>query len=276
MHHSSSSSSMAAEQTTRGVAVEKLEYMKKWGFNTYKVNKTAKLPLRSSDVHVVSFFKWSSLCFPLIALVYKTNDLWALRSGFSNRGSGDGGSNWGAERHEKEIWECAATGPSADQPLLQHGADAARSGRHLRWPQSKISRAEGETSENILSNISIDVQCNPDTFFLILLFTGWIWLQCRDPKVAVQERGDSAWSNQLLCVQHQHISEQDDGGHADDHQDVWECKVIISTEVCWIKKICPNLKKMISFRADYFAHKSCDVGSTAPKWWKDEMQQKSR
>lgn len=57
MHHSSSSSSMAAEQTTRGVAVEKLEYMKKWGFNTYKVNKTAKLPLRSSDVHVVSFFK---------------------------------------------------------------------------------------------------------------------------------------------------------------------------------------------------------------------------
>lgn len=37
MHHSSSSSSMSADQTTRGVAVEKLETVKKWGLNTYKV-----------------------------------------------------------------------------------------------------------------------------------------------------------------------------------------------------------------------------------------------
>ncbi|XP_029030033.1 arfaptin-2b isoform X1 [Betta splendens] len=39
MHHSSSSSSMAAEQTTRGVAVEKIETVKKWGLNTYKCTK---------------------------------------------------------------------------------------------------------------------------------------------------------------------------------------------------------------------------------------------
>ncbi|KAM6907445.1 arfaptin-2b isoform 1-T1 [Xenentodon cancila] len=39
MHHSSSSSSMTAEQTTRGVAVEKLETVKKWGLNTYKCTK---------------------------------------------------------------------------------------------------------------------------------------------------------------------------------------------------------------------------------------------
>ncbi|KAM9347914.1 arfaptin-2b isoform 1-T1 [Symphorus nematophorus] len=39
MHHSSSSSSMTAEETTRGVAVEKLETMKKWGLNTYKCTK---------------------------------------------------------------------------------------------------------------------------------------------------------------------------------------------------------------------------------------------
>ncbi|XP_026227209.1 arfaptin-2b isoform X2 [Anabas testudineus] len=39
MHHSSSSSSMSADQTTRGVAVEKLETVKKWGLNTYKCTK---------------------------------------------------------------------------------------------------------------------------------------------------------------------------------------------------------------------------------------------
>ncbi|XP_040006246.1 arfaptin-2b isoform X3 [Xiphias gladius] len=39
MHHSSSSSSMTAEEITRGVAVEKLETMKKWGLNTYKCTK---------------------------------------------------------------------------------------------------------------------------------------------------------------------------------------------------------------------------------------------
>uniref|UniRef100_UPI0037E8D120 arfaptin-2b isoform X1 n=1 Tax=Semicossyphus pulcher TaxID=241346 RepID=UPI0037E8D120 len=39
MHHSSSSSSMTAEEATRGVAVEKLETMKKWGLNTYKCTK---------------------------------------------------------------------------------------------------------------------------------------------------------------------------------------------------------------------------------------------
>lgn len=36
MHPSSSSASIADEKN-RGVAVEKLENMKKWGINTYKV-----------------------------------------------------------------------------------------------------------------------------------------------------------------------------------------------------------------------------------------------
>ncbi|XP_068188010.1 arfaptin-2b isoform X1 [Antennarius striatus] len=39
MHHSSSSSSVTAEETTHGVAVEKLETVKKWGINTYKCTK---------------------------------------------------------------------------------------------------------------------------------------------------------------------------------------------------------------------------------------------
>ncbi|XP_056140535.1 arfaptin-2b isoform X1 [Lampris incognitus] len=40
MHHSSSSSSsMMSEEASRGVAVEKLEFMKKWGLNTYKCTK---------------------------------------------------------------------------------------------------------------------------------------------------------------------------------------------------------------------------------------------
>ncbi|XP_061786995.1 arfaptin-2b isoform X1 [Nerophis lumbriciformis] len=39
MHHSSSSSSMTAEDAGRGVAVEKLETVKKWGLNTYKCTK---------------------------------------------------------------------------------------------------------------------------------------------------------------------------------------------------------------------------------------------
>ncbi|XP_058483658.1 arfaptin-2b isoform X1 [Solea solea] len=39
MHHSSSSSSMTAEEMSRGVAVEKLETVKLWGLNTYKCTK---------------------------------------------------------------------------------------------------------------------------------------------------------------------------------------------------------------------------------------------
>ncbi|XP_059207559.1 arfaptin-2b isoform X1 [Centropristis striata] len=39
MHHSSSSSSMTADEASRGVAVEKLETVKKWGLNTYKCTK---------------------------------------------------------------------------------------------------------------------------------------------------------------------------------------------------------------------------------------------
>ncbi|XP_060942049.1 arfaptin-2b isoform X4 [Limanda limanda] len=39
MHHSSSSSSMTADEMSRGVAVEKLETVKKWGYNTYKCTK---------------------------------------------------------------------------------------------------------------------------------------------------------------------------------------------------------------------------------------------
>jgi len=37
MHHTSSNSSMTAEEATRGVAVEKFDIVKKWGLNTYKV-----------------------------------------------------------------------------------------------------------------------------------------------------------------------------------------------------------------------------------------------
>ncbi|XP_041864130.1 arfaptin-2b isoform X2 [Melanotaenia boesemani] len=39
MHHSSSNLSMTAEEATRGVAVEKLESVRKWGLNTYKCTK---------------------------------------------------------------------------------------------------------------------------------------------------------------------------------------------------------------------------------------------
>ncbi|XP_072230477.1 arfaptin-2b isoform X2 [Leuresthes tenuis] len=39
MHHSNSSLSLTAEETTRGVAVEKLESVRKWGLNTYKCTK---------------------------------------------------------------------------------------------------------------------------------------------------------------------------------------------------------------------------------------------
>lgn len=80
----------------------------------------------------------------LVAVVYKTNDLRALRPGFPDRGPGAGGPDRGAARHQEEIWERAAVSQSADQPLLQHGADAARAGWHLRWPESEITRTTGE------------------------------------------------------------------------------------------------------------------------------------
>ncbi|XP_051540288.1 arfaptin-2-like isoform X2 [Myxocyprinus asiaticus] len=39
MHHTSSSSSMTADEASRGVAVEKFDIVKKWGLNTYKCTK---------------------------------------------------------------------------------------------------------------------------------------------------------------------------------------------------------------------------------------------
>ncbi|KAM3875518.1 arfaptin-2-like isoform 3-T3 [Diretmus argenteus] len=39
MHHSTSNSALAAEEVSRGVAVEKLDSVKKWGINTYKCTK---------------------------------------------------------------------------------------------------------------------------------------------------------------------------------------------------------------------------------------------
>ncbi|XP_010869286.1 arfaptin-2b isoform X5 [Esox lucius] len=39
MQHSSSGSSMTAEEASRGVAVEKLDFVKKWSLNTYKCTK---------------------------------------------------------------------------------------------------------------------------------------------------------------------------------------------------------------------------------------------
>ncbi|CAB1348869.1 unnamed protein product [Coregonus sp. 'balchen'] len=39
MHHSNSNQNMSAEEANRGVAVEKLDSVKKWGINTYKCTK---------------------------------------------------------------------------------------------------------------------------------------------------------------------------------------------------------------------------------------------
>ncbi|XP_041114685.1 arfaptin-2-like isoform X3 [Polyodon spathula] len=39
MHQSHSSSAVTAEEASRGVAVEKLDIVKKWGINTYKVGE---------------------------------------------------------------------------------------------------------------------------------------------------------------------------------------------------------------------------------------------
>lgn len=38
---------MTAEEATRGVAVEKLENMKKWGLNTYKVSQVLQCWLKA-------------------------------------------------------------------------------------------------------------------------------------------------------------------------------------------------------------------------------------
>lgn len=93
MHHSSSNSSMTADDKNRGVAVEKLETMKKWSINTYKVGFLEFKNDRGKRLTVCA----------LVALVYKTNDLRALRSGFPDRGPGAGGPDRGSEGHEKEI-----------------------------------------------------------------------------------------------------------------------------------------------------------------------------
>lgn len=158
MHHSSSSSSMTAEESTRGVAVEKLETMKKWGINTYKVSEV--LPCWQIRVNppLCLFVLWRNhgkklwCVSSFVVVVYKTNDLRAFWSGFPDCRPGAGGPDRGAERHQKEIWERAATGQSADQPLLQHGTDAACAGRHLCWSQPEIPGATGKISKPLSSN----------------------------------------------------------------------------------------------------------------------------
>jgi hypothetical protein len=43
MHHSNSNQNMSVEEANRGVAVEKLDSVKKWGINTYKVQNGTRL-----------------------------------------------------------------------------------------------------------------------------------------------------------------------------------------------------------------------------------------
>lgn len=46
---------------------------------------------------------WCLTVCVLVAVVYKTNDLGALRPGFPDRGPGAGGPDRGAARHQEEI-----------------------------------------------------------------------------------------------------------------------------------------------------------------------------
>lgn len=54
MHHSSSSSSLTPDEMSRGVAVEKLETVKKWGLNTYKVSTVLCCSSVSHDTEMKS------------------------------------------------------------------------------------------------------------------------------------------------------------------------------------------------------------------------------
>lgn len=101
MHHSSSNSSITDEKN-RGVAVEKLENMKKWGINTYKVACffvffSELLDYKNGQRK--SCVVWCLTVCVRVAVVYKTNDLRALRPGFPDRGPGAGGPDRGAARH---------------------------------------------------------------------------------------------------------------------------------------------------------------------------------
>lgn len=71
--------------------------------------------------------------------------------------------------------------------------------------------------------------------YVVFFFTmvGWVWLQCRDTEIALQERRDSSRRHQLLCVQHKHAGQQDHGGHTDDNQDVWKCQVSKRSPCVW-------------------------------------------
>lgn len=57
MHHSNSNQNMSVEEANRGVAVEKLDSVKKWGINTYKVQNLSP----GENVLKPSFIE-SSLC----------------------------------------------------------------------------------------------------------------------------------------------------------------------------------------------------------------------
>lgn len=94
MHHSSSNSSMADDKN-RGVAVEKLENMKKWGINTYKV----AFFWMTKNSHRENRAVWCLTVCVLVAVVYKTNDLRALRPRFPDRGPGAGGPDRSAAGH---------------------------------------------------------------------------------------------------------------------------------------------------------------------------------
>lgn len=107
----------------------------------YNVNHVLRDSVITQTFH--KHKKWL-LSFSL-SPVYKANDLGAFWPRLPDCGPGAGGSDWGAERHQKEIWDGAAIGQSIDQPLLQHGADAACTGRYLRWSQPEVTRTSGET-----------------------------------------------------------------------------------------------------------------------------------
>lgn len=78
--------------------------------------------------------------------VHEADVLGAIRTRFTDRRPGAGGSDRRVAWNQAEIRAHPETGTSPHHSLLQRSADAAGTGRHLRWSQPEISRTAGNFS----------------------------------------------------------------------------------------------------------------------------------
>lgn len=166
MNAQPNSGAVVLSDDLKSPAMEKLDLVRKWSINTYKVilfvldfflRPSSTVLLLSVLVFVFSHLirllaeKWTILQTDFKSLlssaVYQADPVREAGSGVEDRGPGAGGPNRSPARQQEKVPECNQAGSDAGQSAVPDHADTEAAGRRLRRPQPQVTRTACESIE---------------------------------------------------------------------------------------------------------------------------------